>query len=68
MRRDELPDVRSLVGCALGNVCGGPARIFSNTIAQTFTETPMTAPFIEDLQAHANIPSKIKLGQLRTPE
>jgi len=41
-----------------------PHGIRSNTIAPTFIETPMTAPFMADPQARANILSKIKLGRL----
>lgn len=41
-----------------------PHDIRSNTIAPTFIETPMTAPFMADPQARANILSKIKLGRL----
>ena len=41
-----------------------PHGIRSNTIAPTFIETPMTAPFMADPAARANILSKIKLGRL----
>jgi NAD(P)-dependent dehydrogenase (short-subunit alcohol dehydrogenase family) len=41
-----------------------PHQIRSNTIAPTFIETPMTAPFMADPDAKANIISKIKLGRL----
>ncbi len=41
-----------------------PHHIRSNTIAPTFIETPMTAPFMADPAARANILSKIKLGRL----
>jgi NAD(P)-dependent dehydrogenase (short-subunit alcohol dehydrogenase family) len=41
-----------------------PHGIRSNTIAPTFIETPMTAPFMADPVARANIVSKIKLGRL----
>lgn len=45
-----------------------PHGIRSNTIAPTFIETPMTAPFMADPQARAAILSKIKLGRLGTVE
>jgi NAD(P)-dependent dehydrogenase (short-subunit alcohol dehydrogenase family) len=41
-----------------------PHGIRSNTIAPTFIETPMTAPFMADPAARASIVSKIKLGRL----
>jgi NAD(P)-dependent dehydrogenase (short-subunit alcohol dehydrogenase family) len=41
-----------------------PHGIRSNTIAPTFIETPMTAPFMADPAARDNILSKIKLGRL----
>jgi len=41
-----------------------PHKIRSNTIAPTFIETPMTAPFMADPAARANILGKIKLGRL----
>ena len=41
-----------------------PHGIRSNSIAPTFIETPMTAPFMADPAARANILSKIKLGRL----
>lgn len=45
-----------------------PHGIRSNTIAPTFIETPMTAPFMAEPQARANILGKIKLGRLGTVE
>lgn len=41
-----------------------PFGIRSNTIAPTFIETPMTAPFFEDAAFKAEVLSKIKLGRL----
>lgn len=41
-----------------------PHGIRSNTIAPTFIETPMTAPYMADPAARANILSKIKMGRL----
>lgn len=41
-----------------------PHGIRSNTIAPTFIETPMTAPYMADPAARANILSKIKIGRL----
>ena len=41
-----------------------PHGIRSNTIAPTFIETPMTAPFMADPAARERIVSKIKLGRL----
>jgi NAD(P)-dependent dehydrogenase (short-subunit alcohol dehydrogenase family) len=38
--------------------------IRSNTIAPTFIETPMTAPFLADPAFKANVLAKIKLGRL----
>ena len=38
--------------------------IRSNTIAPTFTETPMTEPFLQDAAFKASVLSKIKLGRL----
>jgi NAD(P)-dependent dehydrogenase (short-subunit alcohol dehydrogenase family) len=38
--------------------------IRSNTIAPTFIETPMTAPFLADAQFKSAVVSKIKLGRL----
>lgn len=38
--------------------------IRSNTIAPTFIETPMTAPFFEDADFKASVLAKIKLGRL----
>jgi NAD(P)-dependent dehydrogenase (short-subunit alcohol dehydrogenase family) len=40
------------------------AGIRSNTIAPTFIETPMTAPFLADPAFKANVLGKIKLGRL----
>jgi NAD(P)-dependent dehydrogenase (short-subunit alcohol dehydrogenase family) len=40
------------------------AGIRSNTIAPTFIETPMTAPFLADESFKATVLSKIKLGRL----
>jgi NAD(P)-dependent dehydrogenase (short-subunit alcohol dehydrogenase family) len=45
-----------------------PHGIRSNTIAPTFIETPMTAPFMADPAAREGIVSKIKLGRLGTVE
>lgn len=42
--------------------------IRSNTIAPTFIETPMTAPFFEDREFKASVLSKIKLGRVGTVE
>lgn len=39
-------------------------RIRSNTIAPTFIETPMTAPFLEDPGFRSSVLAKIKLGRL----
>jgi NAD(P)-dependent dehydrogenase (short-subunit alcohol dehydrogenase family) len=39
-------------------------NIRSNTIAPTFIETPMTAPFFEDEAFKASVLAKIKLGRL----
>ncbi|MEE4209793.1 MAG: SDR family oxidoreductase [Parvularcula sp.] len=41
-----------------------PHRIRSNTIAPTFIETPMTAPFFEDKKFLQSVLTKIKLGRL----
>jgi NAD(P)-dependent dehydrogenase (short-subunit alcohol dehydrogenase family) len=41
-----------------------PHGIRSNTIAPTFIETPMTAPFLEDEAFKADVLAKIKLGRL----
>jgi NAD(P)-dependent dehydrogenase (short-subunit alcohol dehydrogenase family) len=41
-----------------------PFGIRSNTIAPTFIETPMTAPFFEDNEFRSSVLSKIKLGRL----
>jgi NAD(P)-dependent dehydrogenase (short-subunit alcohol dehydrogenase family) len=38
--------------------------IRSNTIAPTFIETPLTAPFFEDAAFKASVLSKIKLGRI----
>ena len=38
--------------------------IRSNTVAPTFIETPMTAPFFEDQAFRADVLKKIKLGRL----
>lgn len=43
-------------------------RIRSNTIAPTFTETPMTRPFLEDAAFRESVLGKIKLGRLGTVE
>lgn len=45
-----------------------PHGIRSNTIAPTFTETPMTRPFFEDEAFKASVLSKIKLGRIGTVE
>ena len=42
--------------------------IRSNTIAPTFIETPLTAPFFEDAAFKAQVLGKIKLGRLGTVE
>lgn len=42
--------------------------IRSNTIAPTFIETPMTAPFFEDATFKASVMDKIKLGRIGKPE
>ena len=39
-----------------------------NTLCPTFTETPLTRPFLEDPAFKANVLSKIKLGRLGTVE
>jgi NAD(P)-dependent dehydrogenase (short-subunit alcohol dehydrogenase family) len=41
-----------------------PYGIRSNTIAPTFIETPLTAPFFEDEAFKASVLAKIKLGRL----
>mgnify|MGYP000745294569 CR=1 FL=1 len=41
-----------------------PHGIRSNTIAPTFIETPLTAPFFEDRSFLASVLDKIKLGRL----
>jgi NAD(P)-dependent dehydrogenase (short-subunit alcohol dehydrogenase family) len=41
-----------------------PHGIRSNTIAPTFIETPLTAPYMADPEARARIVSSIKLGRL----
>ena len=38
--------------------------IRSNTLAPTFVETPLTAPFLQDAAFRANVLSRIKLGRL----
>jgi len=45
----------------------GPFGIRSNTIAPTFIETPMTAPFLADQAFRESVLSKIKLGRLGQP-
>ena len=45
-----------------------PHGIRSNTIAPTFIETPMTAPFFADPAFRASVLDKIKLGRLGTVE
>ena len=40
------------------------AGIRSNTIAPTFIETPMTAPFLNDAGFRASVLGKIKLGRI----
>lgn len=42
--------------------------IRSNTIAPTFIETPMTAPFFDDAAFKASVLDKIKLGRIGKPE
>ncbi len=44
------------------------AGIRSNTIAPTFIETPLTAPFFEDEAFKASVLAKIKLGRIGTVE
>ncbi len=39
-------------------------NIRSNTIAPTFIETPLTAPFFEDAKFKASVLAKIKLGRI----
>ena len=41
-----------------------PHGIRSNTIAPTFIETPMTAPFFEDAGFRDSVLAKIKLGRI----
>lgn len=41
-----------------------PHGIRSNTIAPTFIETPMTAPFFEDAAFRESVLAKIKLGRI----
>ncbi|WP_374528634.1 SDR family NAD(P)-dependent oxidoreductase [Novosphingobium sp.] len=45
-----------------------PHGIRSNTIAPTFIETPMTAPFFADAAFKASVLTKIKLGRIGKPE
>ena len=42
--------------------------IRSNTIAPTFIETPMTAPFLDDPAFRASVLARIKLGRIGRPE
>lgn len=42
--------------------------IRSNTIAPTFVETPMTAPFFKDEAFRDDVMSRIKLGRLARPD
>ena len=48
------------------DLAGSGIRI--NTLCPTFTETPLTRPFLEDPAFKANVLSKIKLGRLGTVE
>lgn len=43
-------------------------RIRVNTLCPTFIETPMTAPFFENVEFKADVLSRIKLGRLGTIE
>ena len=45
-----------------------PHGIRSNTIAPTFTETPMTAPYLGDPDFRRDVLARIKLGRLGRPE
>jgi NAD(P)-dependent dehydrogenase (short-subunit alcohol dehydrogenase family) len=45
-----------------------PYGIRVNTVAPTFVETPMTAPFLADPAARAQIVERVPLGRLGTPE
>jgi NAD(P)-dependent dehydrogenase (short-subunit alcohol dehydrogenase family) len=45
-----------------------PHGIRVNTIAPTFTETPLTKPFFENTAFRDSVLSKIKLGRLGTVE
>jgi NAD(P)-dependent dehydrogenase (short-subunit alcohol dehydrogenase family) len=45
-----------------------PHGIRSNTIAPTFIETPLTAPYFADAAFRASVLAKIKLGRLGTVE
>lgn len=45
-----------------------PHGIRSNTIAPTFIETPMTAPFLADAKFRDSVLAKIKLGRLGRTE
>jgi NAD(P)-dependent dehydrogenase (short-subunit alcohol dehydrogenase family) len=45
-----------------------PHRIRSNTIAPTFIETPLTAPYLDDPDFRRDVLARIKLGRLGRPE
>lgn len=45
-----------------------PHRIRSNTIAPTFIETPLTAPYLDDPEFRRDVLARIKLGRLGRPE
>jgi NAD(P)-dependent dehydrogenase (short-subunit alcohol dehydrogenase family) len=45
-----------------------PERIRVNTLCPTFIETPMTAPFFENVEFKMDVLSRIKLGRLGTIE
>lgn len=45
-----------------------PHRIRVNTLAPTFIETPMTAPFLRDKDFRDDVLRRIKLGRLGRPE
>ncbi len=45
-----------------------PHGIRVNTVAPTFIETPMTAPFFADPQFKSEVLSKIKLGRIGQPQ
>ena len=45
-----------------------PHCIRSNTIAPTFIETPLTAPYLDDPEFRRDVLARIKLGRLGRPE